>query len=154
MRELHLRNPQEVRDELDRLHDGGYLPKGNWNLSQMCEHLADWMTYPLDGFPKAPWFVRALLGVIRKLSGRKMYQEFVAKQAMRPNQPTIALSVHNDVGDESRSIARLKAAMSRLESHTGFIHPSPLFGALTKDELLELQLAHCAHHLRFLEPKS
>ncbi|MFN7890787.1 MAG: DUF1569 domain-containing protein, partial [Pirellula sp.] len=39
-----------------------------------------------------------------------------------------------------------------LKSHRGDIHPSPLFGALTKDELIALQIAHCVHHLRFLAP--
>ena len=50
--------------------------------------------------------------------------------------------------------AKLKEVAERFKAHAGPIHPSPLFGAMTKDEALQLQLTHCAHHLSFLIPHS
>jgi hypothetical protein len=110
------------------------------------------MTYPLDGFPPMPWFVRVLIGAMRILRGKALYRQFVASQRMANNSPTAPQSVHKPNSDATASVQRLTKAIDRLKSHRGDIHPSPLFGALTKDELIALQMAHCAHHLRFLEP--
>ena len=43
----------------------GYARRGKWSLGQCCGHLADWVTYPMDGFPRAPLPVRAVLFVMR-----------------------------------------------------------------------------------------
>lgn len=51
------------------------------------------------------------------------------------------------------AVNRLLAWIDRLTAYSGPLHPSPLFGTLSHDEAVALQLAHCAHHLSFLEPK-
>ena len=48
----------------------------------------------------------------------------------------------------------LRSAIERFKTHSGDVHPSPLFGAMTKETALQLQLKHAAHHLSFLVPKS
>ena len=54
-------------------------------------------------------------------------------------------------GGAAVAVAKLKETVERFAAHTGPVHPSPLFGAVTKDEALKLQLVHCAH-LSFLIP--
>jgi hypothetical protein len=56
-------------------------------------------------------------------------------------------------GDPAAAVARLRESAERLKAHAGPIVPSPLFGAMTKDEAVRLQLAHCSHHLSFLVPR-
>jgi hypothetical protein len=150
--ELRFQTLDEIKSDIENLQRTGYSAHGKWDLSQICEHLADWMTYPLDGFPPMPWFVRVLIGAMRILRGKALYRQFVASQRMANNSPTAPQSVHKPNSDATASVQRLTKAIDRLKSHRGDIHPSPLFGALTKDELIALQMAHCAHHLRFLVP--
>jgi len=141
-----------VRDA-ETLLAKGYEKAGNWDLSQVAGHLANWMTYPLDGFPKAPLPVAMVLGLVRRTLGRKMFEAYVAK-GMPAGKPTMTQSVPEPGGDPAAAVARLKAAAGRFQTYTGDIVPSPLFGTLTKDQALKLQLVHCAHHLSFLVPKA
>jgi len=141
-----------VRDA-ETLLAKGYDKAGSWDLGQVAGHLANWMTYPVDGFPKAPLPVAMMLGLIRRTLGRKMFESYLAK-GMPAGKPTMTQSVPEPGGDPAAAVARLKAAAGRFRTHTGDIVPSPLFGKLTKDEALKLQLAHCAHHLSFLVPKT
>ena len=152
-RSIRLATLDNVSAEVERLLYCGYQQAGQWNLSQVCEHLADWMTYPMDGFPKAPWAVSLLLGAMRTLRGKALMKKFIEDQGMKPDQPTIPESIHLEKGDDQTSVNRLQATIRRLEEHRGTIHPSPLFGAMTRQELISLQMAHCNHHLRFLLPK-
>ena len=153
-RRLHLATLDGVIAEVGRLYKDGYDRAGNWNLSQVCEHLADWASYPKDGFPPTPFAIRLLLGAMRTFSGKKMLHDFIASQSMKPNSPTMKQSIHSADGNEAESVARLKAVIHRLTEHRGEIHPSLLFGKLERAELISLQLAHCVHHLNFLIPKA
>ena len=49
----------QVSEDVRRLAAHGYTAHGNWNLSQVCGHLNDWMRFPMDGYPKAPILIRA-----------------------------------------------------------------------------------------------
>jgi hypothetical protein len=151
--ELRFNDLQEILDDLDRLAQSGAVGTKNWDLSQICEHLADWMTFPMDGFPKSPLVVSLIVGLLRVTRGRALLRKMISEQRMPYNQPTIPQTVHKPAADSLPSVERLRKAIHRLQEHQGFIHPSPLFGAMTYDELVALQLAHCAHHLSLLTPK-
>jgi hypothetical protein len=152
-RELRFSTIQEVIAEIDRLEQNGYQSAGAWNLSQICEHLADWMGFPIDGFPRAPWFVSMFLTMMRITQGKKLFARFIAEQRMPPGQPTAPSTQHlADEKKTSESVKRLKGAIDRLVNHRGQLHPSPLFGQLDHGKLIQLQLAHSAHHLSFLVP--
>ena len=69
LRSLTFTDWDEVESDLQRLLQG-YEQHGNWNLAQMSLHLQDWMSFPMDGFPKAPWFMRLLLGCMRATAGK------------------------------------------------------------------------------------
>ena len=152
-RSIRLATLDDVSTEIERLHRSGYQQAGKWNLSQTCEHLADWMSFPMDGFPKMSFAVSLFLGAMRTVRGKAMMHKFIEEQSMPPNQPTIPQTVHAETGDEGASMARLQAMIRRLEEHRGTIHPSPLFGAMNRQELIALQMGHCNHHLNFLVPK-
>lgn len=137
----------------ENLRANGYDKLGHWDLSQICLHLADWMTYPVAGFPRAPLPIRMMLWMIRATIGKAMYRKYVA-EGMPSGKPTMPQSIHEAGTDSTAAIAKLNEAVERFKAFDGTLHPSPLFGALNKDEALRLQLAHCAHHLSFLIPKA
>ena len=144
-----------VRDA-ENLLANGYDAVGKWTLAQCCGHLTNWLSYPSDGFPKIPIVLRPVIWALRNTVGRSKYETYVLEQSFPTGKPTIPQSVPapaSDRGDDREAVAKLRAAAERYEAHTGDIHPSPLFGPLTKDEARKMHLVHCAHHLSFLVPK-
>ena len=152
-RELRFSSLDQVKSDVLNLQAKGYTKAGNWDLSQMANHLADWMSFPIDGFPPMPFPIKILIGIMRVVQGKSLYKKFVEKQRMSEGQPTSPITVHA-ASDENESVRRFLATVDRLASYRGPLHPSPLFGALDYDQLIALQLAHCAHHLSFLSPKN
>jgi hypothetical protein len=146
-RELDLRDIQTVNAELDRLLVGGYEQAGNWDLAQVCDHLAFFIDQSLDGQTvKVPWILKVLLG-------RLMLRRILKQRRMKENGPTPQKPLPNPGGDAAAAVARLKAALARLDAHRGELHASPFFGYLTPAQWRELHLIHCGHHLGFMIPK-
>jgi hypothetical protein len=154
LRELRFAKLSDIKNDLDQLASQGFKKSGSWDLSQMSNHLADWMGFPIDGFPKPPWFVGLFLGLMRITQGKALYRKFVKEQRMPTSQPTVPTTVYPPNDSHDAAVKRLHQAIDRLSTYRGPIYPSPLFGQLSYDETVALQLAHCAHHLRFLEPKT
>jgi hypothetical protein len=91
---------------------------------------------------------------MRNTIGRRKYETYVREQSFPTGKPTMPQTVHRPGEDERAAVARLKDTAERYKAHAGAIHPSPLFGPLTKDEALAMQLVHCGHHLSFLVPRT
>jgi hypothetical protein len=151
-RELRFESLDDAVRDAETLLARGYDRAGNWDLAQVCDHLADWLTYPVAGFPRAPLPIRMMLGLVRMTLGRGMFEKYL-KVGMPAGKPTMPQSVHAAGEDPAAAIMRLREAARRFTAHAGEYPPSPLFGKLTRDEALKLQLAHTAHHLSFLVPK-
>jgi hypothetical protein len=118
----------------------------------VCGHLADWLIYPVNGFPKTPLPIRLILWAVSKTMGRRMLEKYL-RDGMPAGKPTMPQSVHPPGGDPAEAVDQLREAVSRFEAHAGDYLPSPLFGPQTRDEARRVQMAHCAHHLGFLVPK-
>lgn len=58
-----------------------------------------------------------------------------------------------DACTDQEAFSKLAATIERVGSYREPLHPSPLFGPLSRDKHLGLQLVHAAHHLSFLRPK-
>jgi hypothetical protein len=153
-RQLQFHDLGEVVRDAEALLKGGYDKAGAWDLSQVCEHLADWMTFPVSGFPKASGPVRLALWALRHTVGRWQRRKITRTNRMPAGAPTIPTTVHLIAGDAGAAVSRLRRTAERFRAHPGPWHPSPLFGALTKEEWTQVQLVHCAHHLSFLRPRT
>ena len=152
LRELKFQRLSEINEELDRLLDRGYTARGKWSLAQICGHLQQWMAFPMDGFPPAPWPLGIIFWAIRTTSGKRQLAK-VLRDGFKPGIPTNPATVPvADAVDDAEAVASLKETIARFDSFDGPIHPSPIFGDLDYATLEQLQLAHCAHHLRFLVP--
>src|SRR4030095_3202001 len=67
-RTLRFNSIDEVLTEIDRIvasEERGTLKRsGNWSTGQTFGHLAGWMNFSYEGFPKGahpPWFIRWLI---------------------------------------------------------------------------------------------
>lgn len=144
----------EVQQRLDLLNQNGYDKAGNWNLAQVCEHLRDWFLYMIEGYPEAPIPIRWMLWAMRVTVGRSMLEKILRTGKMSSGGPTMKQTVHSaDEFDDASAVHRLKEVIARFQDHRGPFCRSPLFGQLSGEEGLNLQLIHCAHHLSFLIPK-
>lgn len=90
---------EAVRDA-EMLLAKGYDKAGQWSLGQCCGHLANWLSYPMDGFPKAPPPIRLMLWLARHSIGPGKLKQYLATgdmvqasrrcpKAYRPRTPTI-----------------------------------------------------------------
>jgi len=153
-RQLKFENLDQVVDELNSLLSSGYAKTGNWDLSQVCGHLHDWMRFGLDGYPKASPPIRLVVWLMKVTIGRRQF-EAVVKKGFRAKLPTMPETVpDSDAASDESAVEQLTKTIGRLKESNGPVVPSPLYGSLTYDETVQLQLAHCAHHLRFLTPKT
>lgn len=147
-RQLEFKDFTDVLAELDRLHAGGCEKLVQWDLAQVCNHLAYFMEGALDGHTyRVPW-------IFKFLFGRLVLRRILKKRRMKAGVPSPQKPPPTPGGDESAAVARLKQAIGRLLSHEGELHASPFFGYLTPQQWRDLHLIHCAHHLGFLVPRS
>ena len=152
-RTLTFATPDDAVRDAEHLLAVGYEKAGNWDLPQCLDHLTAWLTYPVDGFPRMPLLLRPVFALVRATLGRGMLTKYL-REGMPAGKPTIPQSVGVSGGDPAAALGRFRAAAERFAAHGGDYLPSPLFGPLTRDEALKVQLAHCAHHLSFLVPKA
>jgi hypothetical protein len=152
-RELRFDSLSEAIRDAETLLAKGYDKAGNWTLSQVCDHLSDWLTYPIDGFPKAPFFIAPVLWLIKVTVGKRKIAGYLQDRSFPAGKPTMPQTIHPP-RDDKAAAERFRAAAERFVKHDGPVHPSPIFGAMTKDVAEQLQRVHCAHHLSFLVPKA
>ena len=153
-RDLTFRDLDEVVRDVEHLQAKGYDRAGNWDLAQVCGHLTKWLSYPLDGFPRAGCFVGTMLWLMKITVGKGMKKKILTTGKFKDGGPTMPESVPASGGDEAAAVAKLKEMVERFKNHMGELHPSPLFGPMSREELTRLHLIHCAHHLSFLTPKA
>jgi len=152
-RPLKFSNLNEMLTDVHRLQAQGYRAVGKWDLAQVCNHLADWMTYPVTGFPKPNLPIRILLWVLKQTMGKRILTQILAEGSMRAGGQTMPETIHPPGQDVSAAVQRLEQAVERFQKHPGDYHPSPIFGAMDRETCTQLQQVHCAHHLNFLIPQ-
>lgn len=153
-RQLQFANLDEVISEIENLHTHGYDRAGNWDLGQVIGHLIEWMRFPMDGFPPQGVVIRSLMLVLRTLVGRAQLRKVLQTRTLPTGGPTVRETIPVAGNNASELLESMKSLVARVKAHDGKIHPSPFFGAMTRDEWIQLNLIHCAHHLSFLVPKS
>jgi hypothetical protein len=147
-RTLTFTSYSEVIKEIESLQKNGYKQGKNWNLGQICRHLAYYYKGALDGFPKMlPWIIRVTIG---KLS----LKQVLSKAESKEDSQTDPKSVFPPEPDEKLAIEEALLLLKRLEQNTSPLHPSGFFGDLTNDQWKILNLGHASHHLSFLHPLS
>ncbi len=152
-RELKFNSLDEALAEARRLLESGYTMLGKWDLGQVCGHCADWLRFPADGYPRAVFPISALLWLMKSTLGASMRRKILREERFAAGKPTMPQTVKlRGALNDAAGVAVLEAAAARFQQHSGPWHASPLFGEMTRDEHLRLQLIHLAHHLGFLIP--
>lgn len=145
-RELRFQAFDEALAEVDRLHAGAYERRGNWDLAQACDHLADTFDGSMRGFTfAAPWAIRAMFG--------KFALWYVLRYRSIPIRPRMPRDQEPPPGkDPIACVARLRESVRAFENSQVPPAMHPFFGRISHDQWREIHLFHMAHHLAFLHP--
>ena len=147
-RRLDFRDWSEVMADVEHLQRAGYDRAGNWDLSQILDHVGEGLRTALNGLDhRGPWIVRKFIGPIffkRILRDRRMKAGIKVPQWWLPGPGH----------DESSAVDQFRERIAAFEALAGTPHPHPFFGPLSKHEWHDLVLIHAAHHLSFLVPKA
>ena len=151
-RKLQFASLDEAVQDAEALLKSGYTKLGNWSLGQCCGHLADWLSYPIDGFPKTPLLLRPIFWTMRNTFAKKLMNRTLASGQMKPGIATIPVSVHQPSVDDAAQLGLFRQAVKRWQEYEGPLHPSPLFGDVSRECWSKAHNIHCALHLSFLIP--
>jgi hypothetical protein len=146
-REIDFRSSEEVRRDIDRLCQGGYERAGQWDLGQVCGHLAITLEESITGYPdRWPWLMRRL---VRWFALKSLFRTRKIRTGLKiPSRYVPPAAV-----DETAAKDQLRVAIAKVEQHAGEFAPHPFLDRLTPEQWRQLHLIHCAHHLSFLIPK-
>ncbi len=117
---------------------------GNWSAGQNFDHVGKVMLWSIDGFPaRLPLPMRVIGRLLRNGALTKtMRAGFTLSGSSSFLMPD---TVSTDAGLEL-----LTTQADRVEAGERCTQPSPLFGALTHDQWVQLHCRHAELHLSFL----
>ena len=152
-RPLDLPDLDAVEREARSLHETGYTQTGQWDLSQVCKHIAVTLNGAVNGFDFAPpgifkFFIK-LMGMIKRMFRIRRIRAGLAAPA-----DVVFESANGDRDTEADAVEALSAAIERYKQARGRYHLNPAFGRLTDDEWDQFQTIHAMHHLSFLIPNT
>ena len=151
-RRLRFATIDDALAEADRLvaaeREGRLTCAGNWALGPALGHLATWAGFALDSYPpevRAPLPVRLIL---------RMFRNRTLNKGM-PAGVRIGKAPGGTVGLEvlppEEGLRRFRAALERLRRTPPTID-NPVFGPLTHEQWIQLNLRHAELHLGFQVP--
>ncbi len=150
-RTLRFESLDQVLADVDQLvaaeRAGRLRCLGNWTLGQALGHLAAWSEFGYTGVPlKVPFFIRWIL----RLRKRKFLYGPMRAGVRIPRVENGTLATEPLSLDEG--LTRFRRITERLKTEAPTA-PSPIFGNLTHDESIALNLRHAELHLGFFVPE-
>ena len=151
-RELSFGSLDELSAELDRLDAaqaaGNLGHTGNWTPAEILDHLANFWTCSLDGFPpgKVPMPLRLMAQMLfkkRAVSGSPPPPGFKIPAKMDAFNPRVGVTFE-------QGMEALRTCVERTRRGDSYIPASPLFGKLTREQWIRINLGHCGMHLSFI----
>jgi len=150
LRKIDFASADEVIGDINDLRTNGYVQTGNWNLTQICQHLAATMDGGMDGFGfRAPYILRATVfrwGFRYALKKRKLGRGFPTFKMLRPS--------HHETKDDDNLIDKCIESCLRAADYDEDLSGYPLLNDLSAEDWRAFMWIHAAHHLSFLVPEA
>ena len=151
-REVRFESLAELRADVERLRDaaasGPVEALGNWSPGQAMQHLARFMTFSIEGFDKAPFFLRPMGMGVQLFQGKKILN--------RPPPPGLPIpgklrfSPDAEIED-AVGATELLAVIDRLSQGEKCVQPSPLLGTISHEQWIKLHCRHAELHMSFFK---
>ncbi|QDV64367.1 DUF1569 domain-containing protein [Crateriforma conspicua] len=153
-RKIDFSDGNAVIDDIQHLHHHGYRRAGNWNLTQICQHLEKTMTGGMDGFGfRLPW-------ILRKTVIQWAFDRALKKRSLPAGAPTLKMlrpveldAAAGDADEDEAVINACIAAVRRAQDFPGPMKDYPLLEDPPVDRWRDFMWIHAAHHLSFLVPR-
>jgi hypothetical protein len=153
-RKLRFETVDDAIGEAERLvaaeGEGRLARAGNWSLGKTLGHLATWANFAHDGYPpevRPPLPIRLMIRVMR---GR------ILRDGMMPGMKIGRMpggTLGLDELSTQEGLDRYGAALRRLATSCP-AGVSPVFGRLTHEQWIQLNLRHAELHLGFQVPSA
>ena len=143
-RPLRFHSLDEIVADAETLASGPIQPLGNWSAGQVFDHLARSFSVPLSGvILPIPWYIRC---------GARLLKPYILRAKMsagiRLDGESAAAMLPQPISTE-QGLAHLREVIARWKVKTTLpVHS--IFGSLTDEEWIQLQLRHAELHLSFL----
>lgn len=118
---------------------------GNWTLGQALGHIAFWANTPFEGYrgmKRPPWLVRQIV----RLMKHRLLNRGLPSGAKIPGVPGGTFGV--DLMETADGLSAMRTAFERLAAECPAA-PNIMFGPLTHEEWINLNLRHAELHLSF-----
>ena len=148
-RELSFADLNEVVAEVERLAAGEVTTSGNHTFTEIVEHLAithDMTTGKVVG-PKPPFFMRLLMPFMKGM----IVNDKPLKAGFKLPDKAEAFFWPKTDKSLADAITHLKESVERYQTQ-GPLPKHPMFGKLTEEQNLNMNLRHAALHLGFVHP--
>ncbi|MCA9084130.1 MAG: DUF1569 domain-containing protein [Planctomycetaceae bacterium] len=150
-RELVFRSLDEVVAEAERLAAGEVRTTGRHSFGQILEHLArthDITTGKVVG-PSPPWFMKLIIPLMKPF----IFRDRPVKPGFKLPPNAEAYFWPDQEFDVATALEHLKESVRYYDTH-GPLAKHPMFGKITREQSLSLNLRHAALHLGFVHPVS
>lgn len=136
----------EVRRIVSASEVGHLVSSGRWTPGQNLAHVAAWIEYGYQGYPidPPPFFIRWFL----RLRLRSLLERGLSRGVRIPG--VAAGTFGADEMPTAAAAERLLAALRRLEQRQEAGFDSPVFGPMSHDDRIRLNLRHAELHLGYL----
>lgn len=149
---LELTDLDAVIADARMLHERGYEKAGQWDLTQICDHVAAAVNGAVDGAPfRIGWPMKVMVRVMG-MKGRMFRTRRLRAGLPAPSQ-LVFKPADSDPQREEQAVKNLENAITRYREARGRYHDHPIFGPLTDDQWDQFHVIHAAHHLSFLRPR-
>lgn len=144
-RQLRFGRMNDILADVIAISERPHRALGNWTPAQNIDHLAAVIESSLDGFEDT-------VNPVLRVAGRLM-RNSILNRPMKPGfkVPTNfkRLAPVADVTLDD-AVARMRAAMERIESGTRMNQRSPLVGDLAHEQWEQMHCRHAEMHLSFI----
>lgn len=152
-RRLRFENFEQALDDVQMLAEaeqrGKLRSTGNWTLGQSLGHVAYWASVPYEGYPamrRPPWFLRLLFPLLKST----FLNKGLPAGARIPGTEAGTFGV--ELMPTAQALADLRSAFTRLATQSPTL-PNPIFGQMSHDDWIKLNLRHAELHQSFFHPE-
>ncbi len=145
-RRLSFTSLDDIQADVEALNGSAIRTTGNWTAAQIVQHVTDVITLSVDGFGfKVALPLRVLGRLLRSQAlSRPMRPGFNVPAAMRARLPSDQLPFE-------QAVASLRETIGRTKSER-MTKASPLLGAMTHEDWVQLHCRHAEMHFSFIHP--
>ena len=138
---------QELELFLNSLQSKKVTTTGNWTLAQILSHIGDSIEFFLsqnEGAFSVPW-------LIQNTVGKLLLHKYFLFGKMDSGLPNPIKKGEPRNGDPHLELDRVISLSKKFNESQGPFNSHPVFGKLSKEEIIKLHLLHCSNHFSHIQ---